>query len=138
MNDKSRRKMGHSCSAVPALYCRKHGCVTLSFCKFLFDWKKVCMGYRTRQFDSFEWVCMSERFECRLVTSYSIIFSNSCMYYYIKVAGVDPIAGSVVPSIKLEYQARLGPEVCSPSHLAREWLEALLRPSSTTVRLRYR
>jgi hypothetical protein len=39
--------------------------------------------------------------------------------------------------VKVEYQPRLGPEVCSPSQLAREWVASLVRPSSKLVRLRY-
>jgi hypothetical protein len=54
-----------------------------------------------------------------------------------QVEGVDPLAGSVVRSVKVEYQPRLGPEVCSPSQLAREWVASLVRPSSKLVRLRY-
>ncbi len=50
---------------------------------------------------------------------------------------MDPLAGSVVRSVKVEYQPRLGPEVCSPSQLAREWVASLVRPSSKLVRLRY-
>ena len=66
-------------------------------------------------------------------TTLNIVKFLVCLY---QVAGVDPCAGSVVPSVKVEYQARLGPEVCSPPHLAREWMAALLRPSSNTLRLR--
>jgi hypothetical protein len=43
----------------------------------------------------------------------------------------------MVPSVKVEYQTRLGPEVCSPAQLAREWVAGLVRPSSTLVRLRF-
>ncbi len=66
---------------------------------------------------------------------------NSLPYLYngieTQVEGVDPLAGSVVRSVKVEYQPRLGPEVCSPSQLAREWVSSLVRPSSKLVRLRY-
>jgi len=62
--------------------------------------------------------------------------SNIRIVIRSKVACFCPYSGAIVPSVKLEYQKLLGAEQCTVSECCREWIDNIIRPDATTVRLR--